>query len=88
MSCQICEEKLNKSTRKSIECTLCEGDPKPSCCLKCFTTFLLTSSNINPSCMFCKNELTLDFVHEISSKTFMEQYNNYRFNIGTNTYVD
>jgi len=79
MSCQICEEKLNKSTRKSIECTLCEGDPKPSCCLKCFTTFLLTSSNINPSCMFCKNELTLDFVHEISSKTFMEQYNNYRF---------
>ena len=79
MSCQICEEKFNKSTRKLIECILCEGDPKPSCCLKCFTTFLLTSSNINPSCMFCKNELTLDFVHEISSKTFIDQYNNYRF---------
>ena len=29
--------------------------------------------------MFCKNELTLDFVHEISSKTFLNQYNNYRF---------
>lgn len=79
MSCQICDEKLNKSTRKPVECILCEGDPKPSCCLKCFTTFLLTSSNINPSCMFCKNELTLDFVHEIASKTFSDQYNNYRF---------
>ena len=79
MSCEICDEKLNKTSRKPVECILCERDPKPICCFKCFSTFLLSSSNITPSCMFCKNELTLDFVHEISSKTFLNQYNNYRF---------
>jgi len=79
MSCEICEEKLNKSTRKPIECILCETEPKPICCFKCFSTFLLTSSNIIPSCMFCKNELTLDFVHSVGNKTFNDQYNTYRF---------
>lgn len=79
MSCEICEEKLNKSTQKPIECILCEKEPKPICCFKCFSTFLLTSSNIIPSCMFCKNELTLDFVHSVGNKTFNEQYNSYRF---------
>jgi hypothetical protein len=79
MSCQICEEKLNKSTQKPIECILCEGEPKPICCFKCFSTFLLTSSNIIPSCMFCNNELTLDFVHSVGNKTFIDQYNSYRF---------
>ena len=79
MSCEICDEKLNKSTRKPIECILCERDPKPICCFKCFSTFLLTSSNITPSCMFCKNELTLDFVHSVSNKTFNDQYNTCRF---------
>ena len=76
--CDICAEKLNKSTRKPVECILCE-EPKPRCCLNCFSKFLLNSSNTDPTCMFCHQELTMDFVYDVSTKIFIEEYKNYRF---------
>lgn len=76
--CQICAEKFNKSKRKPIECIVCDGDPKPLCCFSCFSRFLL-SSTTDPTCMFCKREVTMDFIYQNSTKTFIDEYNNYRF---------
>jgi hypothetical protein len=76
--CQICAEKFNKTKRKPIECILCDDDPKPLCCFSCFTRFLLNAAT-DPTCMFCKREVTLDFIYQNSTKTFIDEYNNYRF---------
>lgn len=76
--CQICAEKFNKSNRKPIECIICDGDPKPLCCSHCFSRFLLNSPT-DPTCMFCKREITMDFIYQNSTKTFIQEYNNYRF---------
>lgn len=74
--CGICCEKFNKTRRKEIICILCE-EPKPKCCFDCFKKFLLTKTE--PSCIFCKQELTMDFVYENSTRTFIDEYNNFRF---------
>jgi len=62
MECQICYEKLNKSTRKSIEC------PSPDCnkttCLACFKRYLLEGGDIKPKCMTCTKKMSYMFVRE------------------------
>ena len=79
-TCDICVETLNKSTRKPICCILCE-DPKPVCCSACFTKYLMGTSNITPRCVFCDNEVTMDFIYDNSTKIFMEQYRSHQFDM-------
>lgn len=73
MSCQICCDNLNK-IRKVVSCPLCNK----VCCSKCFGKYLL-DSQIEPYCMFCQGGLTMDFVYENTTKIFMNEYKEYRF---------
>lgn len=79
MSCEICCENINRSTRKLITCILCDN-PK-SACFECFSKYLLDSNSIAPKCLFCQRELTMDFVHDNTNKTFVKQYSNHIFNL-------
>ena len=73
MTCQICCETLNKKIRKAVECPLCE---KISCS-KCFGTFIMEM--LDPHCMFCEGGLTMDFVCQNSTKSFIDKYREHRF---------
>ena len=77
-TCAICVETINKSTRKPVCCIVCE-EPKPVCCSACFTKYLMGTSSITPRCVFCDNELTMDFIYENVTKIFMDQYKNHQF---------
>lgn len=77
-TCQICSETLNKSNRKPIICILCE-EPKPVCCFQCFSRVLLSSTDA--SCVFCKREISRDFIYEMSTKSFLKELEENRFEI-------
>lgn len=79
MSCEICCEKINLSTRKEILCNLC--DTPKSLCMTCFGKYLLNSPSIAPKCLFCQRELSMDFIHEKTNKTFIKQYQDHIFTI-------
>lgn len=79
MSCEICYETINRSSRKLITCILC--DHPHTTCLTCFSKYLLDSTSIAPKCLFCQRELTMDFIHENTNKTFVKQYSDHIFNI-------
>ena len=65
MSCDICCEKLNNSTRKNVRCNYCEA----SCCKMCFQKYLL--EKIDNHCMNCKKIFSFDFIDQNCSKTFI-----------------
>lgn len=52
MSCNICVEDFNKSTRKMIECRFCEYQACKECCKK----YILDIYQ-DAHCMNCKNLL-------------------------------
>lgn len=66
MECNICFENINKTTRKEVKCPYCDF----SVCLLCFRRYLLESVKILPDCMSCHKELQLDFVSQVTPKTF------------------
>lgn len=69
--CDICCEIINKSTRKAIKCSYDECGSE--CCLVCFNRHLLNST-LNPTCMFCNKDLSMDFIWEVSSQKFYNSY--------------
>jgi len=77
-TCQICNETLNKSNRKPIICILCE-EPKPVCCFQCFSRVLLSSTVA--SCVFCKREISRDFIYEMATKSFLKELEENRFEL-------
>jgi len=74
--CCICAEKFNKTYRSRVDCPFCEK----VCCSDCFGNFLITSG-FEPSCMFCKKNITKDFVIENLTKKFYNTYCNFRNDI-------
>lgn len=74
MECSICVEKLNKSTRKSVECVYCQFKS----CHKCIEKFLMENT-ITPQCMSCKREWNMEFLRANMSRSFMDkQYRNHQ----------
>ena len=56
INCQVCTEKINKSTRSFVQCK-CEY----TCCKSCAKMYLLSCSK-NPHCMNCKVEWNREFM--------------------------
>ena len=56
MSCEVCDEKFNKSTRKPIKCE-CAYEA----CATCHKRYILDKSYQKPHCMSCKKEWTPEF---------------------------
>lgn len=65
--CPICIEKFNKSNRKEIVCSSCQH----SCCRTCVETYILSTS-VEPCCLNCKKEWSLDFVRDNMTRTFCD----------------
>ena len=56
MSCEVCDEKFNKSTRKPIKCV--HAECAYEACATCHKRYLLDKSYQSPHCMSCKKVLT------------------------------
>ena len=67
MSCNICIENFNKSTRLEIVCSFCDY----SNCRTCFQKYLLETPE--PYCMSCKKIFTQDFLFEKCTSTFLNK---------------
>lgn len=66
MECDICTEKINKTTRRLCTCMYCDG----KACLMCVKTNIKDSSVV--FCMFCKKEWQdLDFLKTTFGPTYM-----------------
>lgn len=77
MDCQICCEKINKSTRIPVNCNYCDY----SICRSCFQRYLLESS-IDPHCMNCKKIFTRDFLTSNCTSVFITKtYKVHRENV-------
>lgn len=68
MSCNVCIEPFNKSTRKHIVCDFCDY----SVCKKCCFTYLLSTSQM-PHCMNCKREWSRKILANKFPKTFIDK---------------
>ena len=66
MSCTVCVEPINKSTRKSIVCNFCSY----MCCQLCAKTYLRDSYQL-PHCMNCKKEWNKGFLNTNFTKVFL-----------------
>lgn len=76
MSCDICVEKFNKSTRLEIKCNYCDF----SNCRTCFQKYLLETQD--PYCMNCKKIFTRDFISENCTSVFVAtEYKRHRENV-------
>ena len=74
MSCSICTETMNKSTRKPIKCNFCEY----IACLDCTKRYLLNTVH-QPHCMNCRKEWSWDILVESFPSTFLkEEYRSMR----------
>ena len=74
MDCTICCEKINKTTRKPIECSFCAYVS----CLSCTKTYLLQTIH-QPHCMNCRKEWTWDIlVTRLPINFLKEEYRNVR----------
>ena len=73
--CDICCEKINKSTRRAIKCSYDECGSE--CCAMCYNIHLLNST-LNPTCMFCNKDVSLDDVWSVSTEKFYKEYIEYR----------
>jgi hypothetical protein len=70
MSCAICVENFNKSTRKKVKCKSCEH----VCCLTCTKTYLLQCHQ--PHCMSCRSAWDMEWMNHVLPKSFVK--NDYR----------
>ena len=69
MSCQICCEDYNKTTRKEVVC--CFTDCKYSACKGCIRTYLLGTTN-DPNCMNCKKVWDQNFLIKNLNRAFYD----------------
>ena len=67
--CGICCEAMNKTGRKPVECPYCELEV----CTSCFKTYLADLVTPTPECMGCHKHLSLEFVSQMTPKTFHNQ---------------
>ena len=75
-TCNICCEKFNKSTCKSVVCGF--GDCGFKCCKTCTRTYLMGTTS-DPHCMNCKKTWDDDFLIKNLNKSFYEKdYKNHR----------
>lgn len=67
MSCNICVEKINKTTRENIKCEYCDFEA----CLTCCKKYILTVST--PKCMDtnCNRPWTRKYISKVFPKTFI-----------------
>ncbi len=82
LTCNICVEKINKSTRKEITCGFCDH----KACASCYQSYLLTV-NV-PQCMNCHHEFLRKFLNDNFTKTFIDKtlkdhHKKYLFDIET-----
>lgn len=68
MSCNICVEAFNKSSRKKITCDFCSY----SACTACTRTYILSSTDL-PHCMNCKKEWSRKVLVNKFSKSFINK---------------
>lgn len=76
--CEICIEKYNKRNRKKVTCPF--NECSKTLCAECFITFL-KETGLSPVCMWCKKDLSLEFINENISKVKYKEYVNYRTDI-------
>lgn len=69
--CDICGEYFNKRDKKKITCPF--EACKKSCCSLCFKRFLL-DCGITPICMWCKKDLSSDFIQDNTTQKFFGEY--------------
>jgi hypothetical protein len=69
--CQICCEKLNKSTNKPIVCPITSCSY--SACVSCVRTYLLANPLSTPHCMSCKKQFNNMFLVEKLSKLWTNE---------------
>lgn len=69
-NCAICDETMTSKRRIEICCIRCNK----SCCNKCFATYLM----IEPTCMFCKEIISDDFISKNTTKTFFNNYSKHK----------
>ena len=74
--CDICGENINKSTRKEVTCPF-DDKCGESCCSQCFNRVLLTSG-LTPTCMWCRKDLSLEFIDTNTTAKFYGEYMDYR----------
>ena len=79
LECDICGEYINKSTRKKITCPY-EYVCGKMCCSSCFRRFLL-DSQLNPVCMWCKKDISKEFIQDNSTQKFYKKYIEYKTSI-------
>ena len=77
MSCSICCEDFNKSTRKPVQCAYCDFHN----CVSCAKTYLLSTVH-DPHCPNCKNGWNRMFLDTWFPKTFIaNEYKKHRENV-------
>lgn len=75
--CQICSEKMNKTTRFPIRCQCDE-----TCCRACVKKYITSKQNEEIHCMFCKNPWSRLFLTENIDKSYISKdYLKHRENI-------
>lgn len=78
MTCFVCVEEFDKSTRKQISC---EYDCAFSACIKCYKNFIL-NSNSYAFCMGCKKEFTRKYmIEQFGYKFFSTVYKTHCENV-------
>ena len=81
MDCSICCGTFNKSNRSKISCKLCPDNIQDFACRTCAQTFIL-NSDVDASCMFCKNIWDREFLVYNLTPTFVNnKYKLHRENI-------
>lgn len=68
MSCPICTETFNQSSRKQVTCLKCSN----ACCRSCAQRYLLELAS-TPHCMSCKNAWDIKFLIDNLTKTFIDK---------------
>lgn len=76
MSCFVCCEKYNKTTREKIVCSF--SNCNYECCKSCIRTYILGSTK-DPHCMNCNNRYTQNFIITNLNRSFHEtEYKQHR----------
>lgn len=71
MQCSICTENFNKSNHLPVDCKGCDKDEKA--CRTCCQTYILSSVNQEPCCLFCKTPWERDFMNSFLTKKFVNK---------------
>lgn len=79
MSCNVCCELYNKTTRAEIKCYI--QTCGYTCCKDCIRTYLKTVTT-EPHCMHCRNKWSLEFCKQSLNNSYLDnEYKEHRKNI-------